>query len=213
MRFHAEAVLFDNDGVLVDTHHLVETAWRQLADEFDLSIDVLLGELAGVRAFDTLARHLDHDRAQAAVARLEDIEVELATQTEVKAGARELIGNLPEHSWAIVTSASRRLAQARWRGADLTIPYVTVAADDVDKGKPDPEPFLTAAGLLGVPPGRCLVFEDSDSGGLAAKSAGAIAIAVGNQSWPFPPAARITDLTSVTVAASTTSGIELMVDA
>lgn len=209
MQFTAEAVLFDNDGVLVDSHDLVEAAWRLLADEFDLRIDVLLGELAGVRAVDTLARHLDKKRAAAAVARLEDIEVDLAAQTQVKAGARELSVGLAGRSWAIVTSASRRLAEARWRGADLIIPHVTVTADDVEKGKPDPEPFMTAARLLGVPPGRCIVFEDSASGGLAARSAGTIPIAVGSQAWPFTPAARIFDLTSVTVAVPPTGGFEL----
>ena len=209
MRFTAEAVLFDNDGVLVDSHDLVEAAWRLLADEFDLRIDVLLGELAGVRAVDTLGRHLDKKRAAAAVARLEDIEVDLAAQTQVKAGACELSVRLPGRSWAIVTSASRRLAEARWRGADLIIPHVTVTADDVENGKPDPEPFMTAARLLGVPPGRCVVFEDSASGGLAARSAGTTPIAVGSQAWPFTPAARIFDLTSVTVAVPPTGGFEL----
>ena len=75
MQFDVEAILFDNDGVLVDSHDLVEAAWRLLAEEFDLRIEVLLGELAGVPAADTLGGHLDPERAQAAVARLEDIEV------------------------------------------------------------------------------------------------------------------------------------------
>ena len=209
MQFDVEAILFDNDGVLVDSHDLVETAWRLLAEEFDLRIEVLLGELAGVRAADTLGGHLDPERARAAVARLEDIEVDLAAKTPPKAGARELGVRLPRSSWAIVTSASRRLAEARWSGAGLAIPPVTVTADDVEKGKPSPEPFLTAAQLLGVPPGRCVVFEDSASGGMAARSAGAIPIAVGSQVWPFAPAARIHDLTSVTVAVTSTGGIEL----
>lgn len=199
MRFDVDAVLFDNDGVLVDSYHLVEAAWRELAEEFDLRIDVLLGELAGVRAIDTLARHLDRDRAQSAVARLEDIEVDLAAQTQVMAGARELIGRLPGGSWAIVTSASRRLAAARWRGAGLTTPDVTVTADDVESGKPHPEAFLTAVERLGVTSDRCIVFEDSASGGLAARAAGLTPIAVGDQSWPFAPVARINDLTSVSV--------------
>lgn len=209
MQFDVEAVLFDNDGVLVDSHDLVDAAWRRLAEEFDLRIEVLLGELAGIRAVDTLGGHLDPERARAAVARLEDIEVDLAAQTQAKAGSRELTVRLPRTSWAIVTSASRRLAEARWSSAGLITPPTTVTADDVDKGKPSPEPFLTAAHLLGVPPGRCVVFEDSASGGMAARSAGAIPIAVGSQVWPFAPAARIHDLTSVTVAVSSTGGVEL----
>ncbi len=209
MQFDVAAILFDNDGVLVDSHDLVEAAWRLLAEEFDLRIEVLLGELAGVRAADTLGGHLDPEQAGAAVARLEDIEVDLAAQTPLKAGASELTVRLPRTSWAIVTSASRRLAEARWSGAGLARPAVTVTADDVEKGKPSPEPFLTAAHLLGVPPGRCVVFEDSASGGMAARSAGTIPIAVGSQVWPFAPAARIDDLTSVTVAVPLTGGVAL----
>jgi sugar-phosphatase len=209
MQIDAAAILFDSDGVLVDSHDLVEAAWRRLADEFDLQVDVLLGELAGVRAADTLGRYLDRGQVRAAVGRLEDIEVDLASQTQVKAGAGELTVRLPGTAWAIVTSASRRLAEARWSAAGLTIPAVTVTADDVERGKPDPEPFLSAAHLLGVSPGRCVVFEDSASGGVAAQIAGAIPIAVGRQVWPFAPAARILDLASVTVAIPLAGGVEL----
>ena len=209
MHIDAGAVLFDSDGVLVDSHDLVEAAWRRLAGEFDLQIEALLGELAGVRSVDTLGRHLEPGRVGAAVARLEAIEVGLAAQTQVKPGARQLIGRLLGTPWAIVTSASRRLAEARWSGAGLTVPGVTVTAEDVEEGKPSPEPFLTAAELLGVPPGRCVVFEDSPSGGLAARSAGAIPVAVGSQAWPFAPAARIPSLASVTVVVPSTGGVEL----
>ena len=209
MHIDAGAVLFDSDGVLVDSHDLVEAAWRRLAGEFDLQIEALLGELAGVRSVDTLGRHLEPGQVGAAVARLEAIEVGLAAQTQVKRGARQLIGRLLGTPWAIVTSASRRLAEARWSGAGLTVSEVTVTADDVEQGKPSPEPFLTAAELLGVPPGRCVVFEDSPSGGQAARSAGAIPVAVGSQAWPFAPAARIPDLASVTVVVPSTGGVGL----
>ncbi len=100
MRIEAEAVLFDNDGVLVETHHLVEAAWRELAGEYGLPIECLLGELAGVRAIDTLTRYLEPNAARAAVARLEDLEVHLASSTDPEAGALELVGKLPARRWA-----------------------------------------------------------------------------------------------------------------
>jgi sugar-phosphatase len=111
-----------------------------------------------------------------------------------------LIGRLPADSWTIVTSASLRLAGARWTAAGITIPSRIVTAEDVSHGKPNPEPFLTAAHLLGVSPSRCLVFEDSSPGGAAAYAAGARVVAVGSQPWSTQPVARISDLTQVTAS-------------
>lgn len=202
MQFAVDAILFDSDGVLVDTHELVESAWRQLAGEFNLPIGVLLRELVGVRAIETLAKHLPVDQVENAVKRLEDLEVGLTPATAVKPGCRRLLDQLPGARWAIVTSASRRLASARWAGARLPVPEVTVTADDVHRGKPDPEPFALAAERLGVAPERCLVFEDSASGGVAARALGASVCAVGDQPWSFEPMARISDLRSVSVRES-----------
>lgn len=197
MLIDAEAVLFDNDGVLVDSHRQTEQAWAQLAQEYDLDITALLAELAGVRAADTLGRHLSLDRLVSAVARLEDLEVSLAPATRALAGAIDLLDQLPAKRWTIVTSATRRLAEARWRGADITIPARTVTAEDVRRGKPDPEPFLAGAQRLGIDPSRCVVFEDSPSGGAAGVAAGAVVVAVGDQPWSVEPAVRIADLTQV----------------
>lgn len=194
-----DAVLFDSDGVLVDSHLQVVESWTRLAAEFGLDIDRLLTELVGVRAIDTLGRYLAGDRLTAACDRLEDLEVETAGGTVSIAGAAELLAALPEGRWTIVTSATRRLGTARWRGAGLPVPDRLVTADDVTAGKPDPQPFLAAAGVLGVDPTRCLVFEDSASGGRAAVAAGAAVVAVGHQPWPVEPAARVPDLRSVRV--------------
>ncbi len=98
-----------------------------------------------------------------------------------------------------MTSASRRLALARWSGARIPIPTHTVTADDVTRGKPDPEPFVTGASRLGVDIADCLVFEDSESGARAGLSAGARVIAVGDIPWSFEPLARVPDLSFATV--------------
>jgi sugar-phosphatase len=198
-RLVADAVLFDSDGVLVDSHERVVVAWSTLADEFGLEYAVLATQLVGVPAHQTLARHLTDDRLAAAVARLEDLEVETADGTAPVAGARELLAALPLERWTIVTSASRRLGEARWRGAGLPVPARAITADDVDRGKPDPAPFLAGAALLGFDPTRCVVFEDSPSGGVAAIAAGATVVAVGDLAWRVEPAARIRDLRDVAV--------------
>ena len=197
MRVECDAILFDNDGVLVDSHDQVDQAWRQLAAEFGLDFEVLRTELVGARSRDTLSRHLASGVLDAAVRRLEDLEVELAAATQPLAGALDLIDQLGEQRWAIVTSASRRLAEARWSGAGVRTPNTTVTADNVSRGKPDPEPFLTGAEYLGVNPNRCVVFEDSAPGGEAARAAGARVIAVGDQPWPFEPSLRVKDLSQV----------------
>jgi sugar-phosphatase len=90
---------------------------------------------------------------------------------------------------------------------------VTITADDVELGKPNPEPFLAAADRLGVAPERCVVCEDSASGGLAARAAGATVCAVGDQPWPFDPVARIADLRSIEVSVVRAgSGVVLTID-
>lgn len=199
MQLPFDAILFDNDGVLVDSHVLVDVAWRQLSSEFGLDYGVLEKQLIGVPAADTLGKHLTGERLDQAIARLEDLEVEVASQTPPMAGALALTSSLPSDAWAVVTSASRRLANARWAGAGITPPASTVTADDITNGKPNPEPFLTAATMLGVDPTRCIVFEDSPSGGIAGRDAGATVIAVGDQEWTITPAARVPDLTTVSI--------------
>ncbi len=197
MRINAMAVLFDSDGVLVDSHRHVERAWTRLAAEYELDINQLLSELAGLRAIDTLRRCLPSDRVGDAVARLEQLEVEAAPDVSALPGALEATTCLPDDRWTIVTSASRRLAEARWVGAGLPIPERTVTADDVQEGKPHPEPFQLAARQLGMDPADCLVFEDSPSGGRSARAAGAQVVAVGSAPWDSSPVARVADLAHV----------------
>jgi sugar-phosphatase len=194
-----EGVLFDSDGVLVDSHTQVDVAWRALAAEFHLDFDLLATQLVGVPARSTLSRHLSGDPLERAIERLEELEVETAATTAPIAGAIELLERLPAHRWAIVTSATRRLGVARWTGASLPPAAQSVTFDDVTHGKPHPEPFLAGALRLGVPADRCVVFEDSASGGDAAAAAGAAVVAVGGQPWRFTPAARVRDLSHVSV--------------
>lgn len=209
MQIEADAILFDNDGVLVDSHREVELAWRQVAVEFNLDAERLLLELIGVRSADTLGRYLGGEQLDAAVERLEELEVELASQTRPLVGAHELIDQLADVSWTIVTSAARRLAEARWNGAGIAFPRSTITAEDVTLGKPHPEPFLAGANLLGVDAERCVIFEDSPSGGAGAIAAGATVIAVGTLPWKHEPAARVPDLAAVTVVRGQGHGLAL----
>ncbi len=205
MKIAADAILFDNDGVLVDSHPQVVAAWSQLATEFDLDYELMSKQLVGQRAEDTLARFVPPSRLAEAISRLEDLEVELADQTPSLTGALDLLDSLAlvaPGRWAIVTSASSRLAMARWTGANIPVPNIVVTAEDVHAGKPNPEPFLAGAHRLGYEPQRCVVFEDSPAGGAAATAAGAIVIAVGDIAWTETPHARVPNLANVSVTAS-----------
>jgi HAD superfamily hydrolase (TIGR01509 family) len=85
---------------------------------------------------------------------------------------------------ALVTASSRAIMDAVLKVTGLSF-GVTVCGEDVQRGKPDPEPYLRAAALLGVPPSGCVVLEDSPTGIAAARAAGCPVIAV--PSVPVPP--------------------------
>ncbi len=208
MIISCEALLFDNDGVLVDSHDQVVEAWTRLCGEHGLDFLALESEILGARAVDSLGRHLPADECAVAVAALATYEIDLAPFTKPLTGAPDLLATLPPDRWTIVTSAPRTLAIARFEGAGILYPDHFVCGDDVQRGKPDPEPYVAGAGKLGVDPANCVVFEDSPAGGTAAVAAGARVIAVGDVAWAVEPIARVKDL-SVVTATATDSGIEL----
>ncbi|MEM9133244.1 MAG: HAD-IA family hydrolase [Actinomycetota bacterium] len=200
------AVLFDNDGVLVDSHAQVVEGWHDIAAAFGLDATTLIDEGCGVRSIDTLRRFVPADRLDEAVELHEKLELESAAETGTIPGAAELLTDLPDGRWTIVTSATHGLAAARWAGAGITPPPQVVTADEVTNGKPDPEPYLLGAERLGVPASDCVVFEDSPFGGEAARTAGAHVVAVGDEPWPFEPLTRVPDLTHVRVVDPAASG-------
>ncbi len=199
MTIRAKALLFDNDGVLVDSHQLVMEAWQTLSAEFELDFEELRTKLVGVRAIETLTRYLTGDALDEALRRIDEIEIETASRTKPINGAIDLLASLPDNVWAVVTSANADLAVARWIGAQIPLPPVVVTAEHVSNGKPHAEPFLLGAQRCGVDPHDCVVFEDSPAGGVSAAAAGAAVVAVGDQAWTVEPFARIKDLSRVTV--------------
>jgi sugar-phosphatase len=176
--FDCAAILFDLDGVLVDSTGSVTRQWRRWAEEHNLDPQKVLEIAHGVRTIEivrTLAPHLD---AEAEVKRIEKREADDQEGVAVMAGAAELLKAIPEGRWCVVTSGTRYLATARLKLANLPTPNVLVSADDVSKGKPDPEPYLMGARLLGMKPAECLVVEDAPAGIRAAHGGGMKAIAI-----------------------------------
>jgi mannitol-1-/sugar-/sorbitol-6-phosphatase len=176
------AFLFDMDGTLLDSSAVVERVWLTWARQHGIDTDVLLSSLHGVRAEDTIRKFagptLDVARETEWILQAELGDVEGVVPLD---GIGLLLDRLAPDAWAVVTSATRALATVRLNAAKLPIPRVLVTAEEVRRGKPDPEGFLLAAQRLGVRIEECLVFEDSPAGVAAAKAAGAHVAIVGGQ--------------------------------
>ena len=180
MKIQADALLFDNDGTLVSSLESVHRCWTRWAEEFGITAEAFARvELHGRTAGDIAAELLPADVVPAALARIERLEVEDVPNGGVHLlpGTTAFLDSLPADRWAVVTSATRRLAEARLEAVGI-LPKTLIAADDVTRGKPDPEPYLLAARRLGVDPARCVVFEDAPAGLRAGRAAGMTTVAL-----------------------------------
>lgn len=176
---HYAAILFDMDGTLLTSIPAVERVWNRWADRVGIPAAGVLAHLHGRRAVDTLRHfappHVDLDTE---AAWLEAAEIADADGVEAIRGAAELLARLPARRWAVVTSACRALALRRIEAAGLPPPGVLIAAEDVRRGKPDPQGYLLGAEALGVDIRDCLVFEDTEAGLQAGRAAGADVIRI-----------------------------------
>lgn len=202
-RLDCSAVLFDMDGTLVDSRVCVRRTWLAWCRRHGLD---------SARLFDVSDGRRNRETVQIIAPHL-DVEVEVAALVTAEEGCRDglraipgavpLLAGLPEDCWAVVTSAWRRLTEIRLDLAGLPTPAVTITAEDVHRGKPDPEGYRQAAAALGVAPADCGVFEDAPAGLAAAAAAGMVAIRVGYT--PVPPGLRcrwhVPDLTGVQISA------------
>ncbi|MFJ6684176.1 HAD family hydrolase [Streptomyces werraensis] len=216
MTIHARALLFDNDGTLVSSLDSVNRCWTRWAMEYGLTAEdfariELHGRPAAEIAADLLPAHL----VPQAVARIEDLEVEDVADGGVGLlpGTKEFLAGLPAERWAVVTSATRRLAEARLGAAGI-LPKTLVAADDITHGKPDPEPYLLAARMLGVDPAECVVFEDAPAGLQAGRAAGmtTVALATTHRAEELTADLVVRDLSALSVLV-TDAGIDIGVRA
>ncbi len=169
-------VLFDLDGVLVDSTPAVTRVWRGWAIEHGYDPAEIVKIAHGRRAIETVELVAPHLDSAAELVELERRELDDTDGLVVFAGAARLLATLPPDCWTVVTSGTRRLATKRLRLAGLPVPEKLVSADEVKLGKPDPAPFLRGAELLGLRPGDCVVVEDAPSGIEAAHRAGMTAI-------------------------------------
>lgn len=173
-----DALLLDLDGTLIDSTESIERCWRQWAAEFEVDTARLLAVHHGHTTAHTVAEFVSPERVDEAVARMTELELADVHAVRPLPGAVELVTGLPPGRWAIVTSGSVAIAASRTQAVGLPTAPVTVTADDVARGKPDPEPYLLAASRLGVHPSRCLVVEDAPSGVASARAAGMAVVGV-----------------------------------
>lgn len=168
-----DGLLLDCDGVLVDSHNAAAVAWNQWARRWAPGFDFHRDIEHGRRIRDVVAELISTPSdVAAATAELIQLEVDNAADVVPIPGARELLASIPAGRWAVVTSGGRAIATARMASAGLAPAQVLVTGEDVDRGKPFPDPYLLAAERLGLPPERCAVFEDAPAGIAAARAAG-----------------------------------------
>jgi mannitol-1-/sugar-/sorbitol-6-phosphatase len=189
--FLCSAVLFDLDGVLVDSTTAVDRVWRLWARSHGVDEEKVIAVAHGVRTLEVIRAVAPHLDAQVEAQRLENREGAERDGVVVMAGAAELVESVPEGRWGVVTSGTRDLAAARLRWAGIPVPNVMISADDVVNGKPDPEPYLKGAERLGFAPRDCLVIEDAPAGIQSAHAAGMKVI--GMASTFLPPMLKSAD--------------------
>ncbi len=167
------AFLFDMDGTILSSAAAAERVWGEWARRHGLVPAEFLPTMHGKRGIDTISQlalpGIDPLEEAAAIERaeLEDVEGVIAIP-----GAREFLAALPPEKWAIVTSSSKALALRRLEAARLRVPQFLITGEDVKIGKPNPQGYLLGAKRLGVPPVKCLVFEDVEAGANAGIAAG-----------------------------------------
>jgi mannitol-1-/sugar-/sorbitol-6-phosphatase len=163
------AILSDLDGTLIDSVASSERAWGAFARRRGFDEEATHRFAMGRPTRETVALLVPEEEREAEQARIDRDEVDDAGSVTAYEGAAELLaGPIPI---AVVTSGSTALATARLRGAGLEPPAVLVTANSIERGKPDPEPFLLGAEQLGVDPRRCLALEDAPSGIESARAA------------------------------------------
>ncbi|ADU70036.1 sugar phosphatase [Pantoea sp. At-9b] len=175
--------LFDLDGTLVDSLPAVERAWTQWGARHGFSAHEILSFIHGKQAIMSLRHFMagqSEEAIQAEFLRLENIEASDTDGVHALPGAQALLATLNELQipWAIVTSGSIPVAHARHKAAGLPAPAVFITAENVKRGKPEPDAYLLGAEKLGLTARECVVVEDAPAGVLAGLNAGSAVIAV-----------------------------------
>lgn len=171
-------VLFDVDGTLVDSAEAIRGAWRSLAVTLGLDPEPVVAASVAARAQDLVDRFVPPDLRERAIELSRTAGLEAARSVVALPGAAALLAAIPASAWGCVTSGRAEIVTTRLRAAGLPVPEVFVTSEDVDRGKPDPQPYVRGAERLGLDPVDCVAFEDTTDGVAAARAAGMTVVAV-----------------------------------
>jgi mannitol-1-/sugar-/sorbitol-6-phosphatase len=174
---HCSAILFDLDGVLIDSTPAVARVWHRWASEHGFDPKEVIAHAHGRPSLATVREYLPNADHAAENRKVERAEIEDLEGVIPLPGTLELLSSLPRERWTIVTSCTRTLAEVRIRAAGLPMPPTLVTSTDVVHGKPHPEPYLKGASVLGFFAAGCIVVEDAPAGIRAGKAAGSLVIA------------------------------------
>jgi sugar-phosphatase len=174
---HCAALLFDMDGVLINSTPAVARVWRRWALEHGFNPEEVVGRAHGRPSLTTVREYLPHADHEAENREVERREIEDLEGVVPLPGALDLLASLPADRWTIVTSCTRPLAEVRIRAAGLPLPKKLITSNDITNGKPHPDPYLKGASVLGFPAAECIVLEDVPAGVRSGKAAGARVIA------------------------------------
>jgi mannitol-1-/sugar-/sorbitol-6-phosphatase len=170
--------LFDLDGVLVDSTPAVARCWSRWAVQFGFNADEVVHQAHGRPSIVTLRELMPNGDYEEENRKMEQWEIEDTDGVVPLPGVLDLLHALPPQQWAIVTSCTRPLAEVRIRVAGLPWPKQLVTSADVQRFKPDPDPYLKGAELLGLAPADCVVVEDAPAGIRAGRAAGSRVLAL-----------------------------------
>ena len=172
------ALLFDMDGVLIDSMPAVARVWTGWAIEHGFNPHEVVRAAHGRPSLTTVREYLPNADHLAENREVERREIEDTEGIIALPGALDLLRSLPRERWTIVTSCTRPLAEVRLRAAGLPCPIALVTSSDIKNGKPAPDPYLKAAEALGFAPAECIVVEDAPAGIRSGKAAGARVIGI-----------------------------------
>lgn len=184
MPVSGDAIIFDLDGVLVDSEAAIQDRWRYWAEARDIPFEEVEAVYHGRPMEEVIREVAPHLDAEAETKEMSDVMTAAPEKLRAFDETNALLDQLPEDRWTIATSGRYRTATNRLSHVGLPIPETIVTADDVENGKPAPDSYLLAAERLGVAPEDCVVLEDAPAGIEGARQAGTFVIGVATTSAP-----------------------------
>jgi mannitol-1-/sugar-/sorbitol-6-phosphatase len=178
MLLSARALLFDLDGVLVDSTPVITRIWEKWAVEHGFEPEKTAREAHGRPSLESIRELLPNSDYETLNRDLEQREIDDTEGVVPLPGIVKLLASLPPERWTVVTSCTLPLAMARLEAAALEAPPRMITSSDISNGKPHPEPYLKGANALGFEAADCIAFEDAPAGVRSAKAAGARVVAL-----------------------------------